>query len=75
MNESKHVWVSYGGSNRKLNAHLALLKEKFGNDFQDYGSLATGGHHSNHRGVIPDNEESRAWVKSQDGIRIARRQP
>lgn len=66
------MWIRFGGSNRKLAAHLTILTAKFGSDFRPMGTAKLGIHNSNQHGVIPDTPENRVWVREQKGITIER---
>lgn len=72
--ENKRIRINIGGSNRKLQRDVILLRQKFGDAFIHYpGSRSIGMHHSNQSGTIPDTPENRIWLK-ENKISKARRQ-
>lgn len=66
----KHLWLKYGGSNRKMSRDITILKSRFP-EFTDVGSTGTG-HWSNRHGTINDTPANRILVKSLKGITISR---
>lgn len=69
----KYLWINYGGSCRKLNRDIKLLKEKFGKDFSHEGTRSMDGHWSNCEGIVSDTQENREWIRKQKGISISRK--